>query len=179
MKSIKKAKEPLNVDAAETQQKDVQTTLNAFRATAMKSADADIRKGAGSLFMGDAAGKKGEPTRKDRITSNIDKAKEKLAKLEQFDLESGYFDEEGKESKQNKRVKAKVAAQKRKIGAMQGALLPTEAGPMRGPMTKEEAEQAQLLKRIILKMKLNFRWEYLHYQLQAQEYQMELNFRPE
>ena len=83
MKDIEKAKEPLNVDAAETQQKDVQTTLNAFRATAMKSADADIRKGAGSLFMGDAAGGRSKKTREERVADNIAKGEAKLKKLEE------------------------------------------------------------------------------------------------
>ena len=124
MKDIEKAKEPLNVDAAETQQKDVQTTLNAFRATAMKSADADIRKGAGSLFMGDAAGKKGEPTRKDRITGNIDKAKAKLAKLEEVDKKR---DAMGPMTEMQSRVQDKIAEQKRRVGKMEGILSPDKA----------------------------------------------------
>ena len=56
LKDIEKAKAPLNVDTAEMGTKDTQTTLNAFRAAGMKSSDADRRKGAGSLFMGDAGG---------------------------------------------------------------------------------------------------------------------------
>lgn len=83
LKDIANAKAPLNVDTAEMGTKDTQSTLNAFRAAGMKSSNPNIRKGAGSLFMGDAAGGRSKKTREERVADNIAKGEAKLKKLEE------------------------------------------------------------------------------------------------
>ena len=88
LKDIANAKAPLNVDTAEMGTKDTQSTLNAFRAAGMKSSNPNIRKGAGSLFMGDAAGGRSKKTREERVADNIAKGEAKLKKLKGRGAES-------------------------------------------------------------------------------------------